>query len=66
MGQGGFGVVRKCRKRATGQYFAVKIIPLGNISLLQGNTYVKRECELGIKLDHVSSLTVSSRVVLIP
>lgn len=66
MGQGGFGVVRKCRKRATGQYFAVKIIPLGNVSLLQGNTYVQRECELAMKLEHVSKLGTSTRVVLIP
>ena len=58
--------MRKCRKRATGQYFAVKIIPLGNVSLLQGNPYVQRECELGMKLEHVSTLSTSTPIVLIP
>lgn len=56
--------MRTCQKRATGQVYAVKMIPLGNVSMVQGNPYVQRECELSMALDHVSLLTSSISILL--
>lgn len=59
LGQGGFGTVRSCRQRATGQLLAAKMIRVSKMSLVEGNEYIRRECEIVKRLRHVSLLVHS-------
>ncbi|KAK7680741.1 hypothetical protein QCA50_016049 [Cerrena zonata] len=58
LGQGGFGTVCSCRQRATGQLLAAKMIRVSKMSLVEGNEYIRRECEIVKRLRHPNIVPV--------